>query len=146
PGSVHTTLFPEPADLTAGITAAQRERLAGWDRLMEVRQEVMKSLEAARRDKFIGAPLEACVRIAAPGEVHALLEQHREELAALFIVSQVQLENGDRLAVSVERAAGVKCERCWKYAVHVGYNAQLPTVCADCAAVIVETMRDPTCA
>ncbi|MBI3472939.1 MAG: isoleucine--tRNA ligase, partial [Candidatus Solibacter usitatus] len=27
PGSVHTTLFPEPADLTAGITAAQRERL-----------------------------------------------------------------------------------------------------------------------
>src|SRR4030095_12059687 len=40
PESVHLALFPEPAELTAGITATQRKRALNWDRLIEVRQDV----------------------------------------------------------------------------------------------------------
>src|SRR5262249_1925261 len=61
-GSVHAAYFPEPSDLTAGIPDAARKRAANWDRLMEVRDDVLKSLEAARNEKLIGATLEAGVR------------------------------------------------------------------------------------
>jgi isoleucyl-tRNA synthetase len=42
------------------------------------------------------------------------------------------------LAVHVERAAGVKCERCWKYSTHVGEDASYPTVCETCSAALKE--------
>ena len=43
---------------------------------MEVRGDVLKSLEAARKEKLIGAPLEAHVRLAADGDLYPLLEQY----------------------------------------------------------------------
>ena len=40
---------------------------------------------------------------------------------------------GEELSVKVERAAGVKCERCWKYTADVGSDARFPSICAGCA-------------
>jgi isoleucyl-tRNA synthetase len=139
PGSVHTALFPEPAELTAGLSEEHRKRLQNWDRLMEVRGDVLKSLETARQEKFIGAPLEARVNLSANGSLYPLLEQYAQELPALFIVSQVRLSNhGEGLSVQIERADGVKCQRCWKYTTDVGSNPDFPTICARCAAAVTE--------
>jgi isoleucyl-tRNA synthetase len=137
--SVHLALFPEPAELSAGLAADHRKRAANWDRLMEVREDVLKSLEEARREKFIGAPLEARVRLTADGSLYPLLLEYARELPALFIVSQVALspQSGD-ITVKVERADGAKCERCWKYTTDVGSNPQLPTICAGCANAVTE--------
>ncbi|MGD0498638.1 MAG: isoleucine--tRNA ligase [Bryobacteraceae bacterium] len=142
--SVHMAYFPEPAELTAGIGDAARRRAARWDRLMEVRDGVLKSLEAARNDKLIGAPLEARVRLSAGGDLHPLLEEYARELPALFIVSQVELERSENgaLGVTVERAAGRKCERCWKYATDIGADAGFATICAPCASAVRETLHD----
>jgi isoleucyl-tRNA synthetase len=140
PGSVHTAFFPDPAELTAGIDEAARQRTRDWDRLMEVRDDVLKSLETARNEKLIGAPLEARVRISANGDLLPLLEKYGRELPGLFIVSQVALESGDA-GIVIERAEGAKCERCWKYTTDVGANPELPTVCAACAGA-VEEMRN----
>jgi isoleucyl-tRNA synthetase len=141
-GSVHTALFPEPEELTAGIGDGMRQRMADWDRLMEVRASVLKSLEAARNDKLIGAPLEARVRLRAAGDVYALLKQYEGELPALFIVSQVELESGEAaLDIAVERAAGQKCERCWKYSTDIGADARYPTICWPCAGAIGEMLN-----
>jgi isoleucyl-tRNA synthetase len=139
-GSVHTAFFPEPSELTAGIGDDARKRTADWDRLMEVRDDVLKSLETARNEKLIGAPLEARVRISANGDLHPLLEQYARELPGLFIVSQVALESGDG-GITIERAAGDKCERCWKYTDDVGANPKLPTVCAACAGAVEEMLN-----
>ena len=92
--SVHMAFFPEPGELTAGIDEAVRKRTADWDRLMEVRGDVLKSLETARNEKLIGAPLEARVRLSANGDLYPLLEQYAPQLPGLFIVSQVDLERG----------------------------------------------------
>jgi isoleucyl-tRNA synthetase len=142
-GSIHTTLFPKPAELSAGIPDAHRKRAENWDRLMDVRQDVLKSLEIARREKFIGAPLEARVRLSVNSDLHPLLEKYAADLPALFIVSQVELERGegDTVKVQVERAAGAKCERCWKYTTDVGSNPAFPTVCAACAGVVEEVLE-----
>jgi isoleucyl-tRNA synthetase len=141
--SVHMTYFPEPAELSSGLDDAARTRTANWDRLVEVRDVVLKHLDTARNEKLIGAPLEARVRLAATGELYALLEQYVGELPGLFIVSQVDVERaaGDELGVKVERAAGVKCERCWKYTLDVGGDASFPTICLPCAAAVHEIVH-----
>ncbi len=140
PESVHLALFPEPGELIEGLTAAQRKHAKNWDRLMEVRDTVLKSLEAARQEKFIGAPLEACVHLKAGADLYPLLESYAAELPALFIVSQVDLERHDDkvLSVHIARAAGAKCERCWKYSTDVGSTPELPTVCGACARAVAE--------
>ncbi len=67
----------------------------------------------------------------------------RPNLPGLFIVSQVVLEPGapEALRITVERAAGVKCERCWKYTEDVGSDPQLPTVCAACSSAVRENLN-----
>jgi isoleucyl-tRNA synthetase len=142
-GSVHLALFPEPIELTEGLPEEHRKRAANWDRLIEVRQDVLKSLEAARKDKFIGAPLEARVHLSANGNLYPLLEQYAQDLPGLFIVSQVSLEPnaGGDMTVRVDRAQGAKCERCWKYTTDVGSRADLPTICSACADAVDEMLN-----
>jgi len=145
-GSVHTAYFPEPAELTAGLGDAARQRSKNWDRLIEIRGGVLKSLETARNEKLIGAPLEAHLKLSANGDLYPLLEQYAAELPGLFIVSQVDVGRADAgdadgLGVTVERASGQKCERCWKYTSDTGADARFPTVCASCAAAVDETLN-----
>ena len=142
PGSVHVAYFPAPGDLTEGIGEAARKRSANWDRLIEVRGDVLKSLETARNEKLIGAPLEARLRISANGDLLPFLQQYQAELPGLFIVSQVDLGASDGpLTVAVERAQGQKCERCWKYTMDVGSSERYPTVCGSCAGAIDENLN-----
>lgn len=142
--SVHIAHFPEPSELTEGITGEQRAHAEHWNSLIEVREDVLKTLESARREKTIGAPLEAHVHLAAGRDLAPLLEEYRDELPGLFIVSQVSLRNGasEGLGVTVERAAGNKCQRCWKYLPDVGVDPEWPTICSSCAAAVEEIQRD----
>jgi isoleucyl-tRNA synthetase len=138
-GSVHLALFPEPADLSSGITEEMRKRLPNWDRLMEVRDGVLKSLETARNEKLIGAPLEARVNLSVNGDLSPLLQEYARQLPELFVVSQVEWGVPD--LPSVERAAGTKCERCWRYTTDVGNDERFPTVCARCAKAVAEIVN-----
>ena len=135
PSSVHIALLPNAGEFSGRMDA---ERVAVWDQLIAVRGEVLKVLEAARQEKVIGAPLEARVRLEADATLLPLLESYSGQLPALFIVSEVELASGDALRASVLRATGVKCERCWKYTHDVGADADLPVVCAPCAAAVKE--------
>jgi isoleucyl-tRNA synthetase len=142
PDTVHLALLPKPEELTEGIATESRTRSADWGSLMEVRGAVLKELEIRRQDKFIGAPLEARVRLTSSGDQYSLLERYRDELPALFIVSEVELERaeGGELGVTVERATGEKCERCWKYTRDVGFDPQFPTVCRACAQAVSDIL------
>jgi len=144
PDSVHLALFPQAEELTAGFTAEQRSRLRNWDELIAVRDVVLKQLEVARQEKFIGAPLEARVRLKAGDKIYPLLEEYLTELPGLFIVSQVALDRaaGDDLSVEIERAQGEKCERCWKYTTDVGEDPDFPTVCAACKDAVKEILGE----
>ncbi|MEK7753387.1 MAG: zinc finger domain-containing protein [Acidobacteriota bacterium] len=41
----------------------------------------------------------------------------------------------------IQRAAGEKCARCWKYTTDVGRDARIPTVCGACAAAVTEMLQ-----
>lgn len=141
--SVHMAEFPQPEDLSEGISDRQREQAAERELLLPVREQVLKALDTAREDKVIGSSLEAAVLLRAGTELYPLLERFADELPIWFIVSQVAVEqgSGDELQIAVERARGDKCERCWKYKTDVGSNPEFPTACASCASVIPEFLK-----
>ena len=146
PPSVHLVRFPDPQELTGALAA--RFDAAGlvsdWSSLLGVRDEALKVLEVARTDKQIGGSLEAQLHLSAPEPLYSLLHRHLDHLRYLFIVSDVVLEksaaaNGDTgLLITVNRAPGTKCERCWNYSTHVGEDKSYPTVCERCSAVLAE--------
>ncbi|HKM90938.1 MAG TPA: class I tRNA ligase family protein, partial [Candidatus Acidoferrales bacterium] len=150
PPSVHMTRFPAAQALATGLAPA---RIGKWQELLGVRETVLKALEEKRNAKEINASLEARVLLRAGGPLAGLLREFERELPELFIVSQVELAaaspSGDHgspasLAVGVERAHGLKCERCWNYSTHVGDSTEYPTVCERCAAALEEIQRTPT--
>jgi isoleucyl-tRNA synthetase len=53
----------------------------------------------------------------------------------------VTVEPAAKTEITVDRAVGIKCERCWKYTEDTGSDPQFPTVCAACAAAIHETLN-----
>lgn len=126
--------------------AADADFMAKWDRIHRIREDVQKALELARKDKTIGKSLEAKVTLYATGELHDFLQSVESQLPEIFITSAVALSDGEGdftgevegLSVSVSKADGEKCERCWKYDETVGQNAEHPTLCAHCAAALAE--------
>jgi isoleucyl-tRNA synthetase len=57
----------------------------------------------------------------------------------LFIVSQVEIENGgEDVSIKISTADGEKCERCWNYSTRVGESERYPTVCERCVAALNE--------
>ena len=60
-----------------------------------------------------------------------ILEEYKEFLRYLFIVSQVHLKKGEP-DITVEKAKGEKCSRCWNYSEAVGRDPGHPTLCERC--------------
>ena len=121
--------------------AADEAFEAKWDRIMAIRDDVKKVLEQARADKVIGSALEAGLTLYCSKEVYDFLNSiPMDELADLFIVSHVDLVEGEGgvkglvegLGVSADHAAGNKCLRCWKYETTVGEDG----LCPRCAKVL----------
>jgi isoleucyl-tRNA synthetase len=130
--SVHLAGFP-----AVNEAFMDREMDARWTKLLEVRDEVYRELEEARTTGVIGKPLEAEVTLAAAPPLYDLLAGYADQLATLFIVSQVKLEKAkEGLSVSVKPAAGQKCDRCWLVLPTVGQHAMHPTLCTRCAEVV----------
>ena len=117
--------------------ALEENFISNWDKIHELRDTVKKHLEVAVKDKMIKSSLEATVTLKASAAELDFIKSVENELASAFIVSDVIVESGDgELEVTVNKAEGEKCERCWCYSKTVGENADHPTLCARCAAVI----------
>ena len=132
------------AQLPAGNPYPQSELLVAWRHLFMYRDMVLPKLEEARVARLIGSSLEAHVKITAGSYAHKFLSEYQDQLRYVFIVSQVDLVEGyadlseEGLDVTIARAEGQKCERCWNYSVRVGESSRYPTVCERCIAALDE--------
>ena len=141
--SVFFALQPDLADVPH-----DSERDMRWQRLLNLRSAITRVLETARRDKLIGLSLDAEVLLKAGPEWRQLVEENRELLQELCIVSSLRLasaddeaaftavEGVDDLQVAVQAAPGSKCERCWCISPSVGEDSSHPSLCSRCAAVV----------
>jgi isoleucyl-tRNA synthetase len=135
--SVHLEAF-QPVD---GFT--DRQVADAWERLLDVRSMVTAALEEKRKDKVIGTSLGARVVLTASGSVARLLDAHRDDLAMLFIVSDLELRLGspegpDSVAVEVEKAPGTKCERCWRIVPSTSTSPEWAGLCPRCVDSLAE--------
>ena len=144
--SVHMALFPR--DLEPWKNPELLER---WKTLAAVRDQVNLQLEARRKDKTIAANLSAQVTIEADGATASLLAEYQDFLPTLFGVSQISLKPSVSQAlkpsdpqalkpsVSVTKADGTKCDRCWRYVPEVSQSAEHAGLCSRC----VEALSEP---
>ena len=137
--SVHIAVFPSRSELEG---LADRELLERWTRLTGLREQVLAEIEPLRRDKQIGSSLQARVVLSVAPDELAFLEAYARELPTLFIVSDVELrpapqepkepEDHRPARVVIERAGGVKCERCWRYVTDVSTDPASAGLCDRC--------------
>ncbi|MFQ5533008.1 MAG: class I tRNA ligase family protein, partial [Candidatus Methylomirabilales bacterium] len=133
--SVHLAEFPRVDEVHVDEALGER-----WERLLRVRDEVLRALEEARKGKLIGNALEAAVEISAGPTVLRFLQDSAQDLPTIFIVSAVEVKPappGDpELSVRVRQAPGRKCERCWTYRESVGQSPGHPSLCDRCLAIL----------
>jgi isoleucyl-tRNA synthetase len=137
PESVHLETFA-PVDRLKDQALCDR-----WAALLEVREQVNAALEQKRKEKVIGNSLTAHVVVTAQGGVARVLEQYRNDLPMLFIVSDFELNVGpvdavDGVTVDVDKARGVKCERCWRYVPSIRQEAAWAGLCDRCVEALAE--------
>jgi isoleucyl-tRNA synthetase len=140
--SVHLALWPP-----VHPEWRDQELSEKWDRLLAIRDEVLKLLETFRSEGKIGTSLEASIIIeVADDSWRELLKEYEDNLPELLIVSGVEVRpvSGDGFSPSsqsteiggvrllADRADGEKCSRCWKYSSTVGESPEDPLLCGHC--------------
>ena len=103
-----------------------------WSRIREIREQVNKDIEVVRAQGLVGSPLQAEVTLTVNAADMAVLQSIGADAKFVFIVSALQLKDGDNLEVEVTPSAHTKCERCWHYSADVGSIAAHPTICGRC--------------
>jgi isoleucyl-tRNA synthetase len=150
PVSVHTAQFMPPREDYKDSALIER-----WDLLLKVRKEITKALELARKDKVIGHSLDASARLALPPNLLKGLQDYRDELTSICIVSNLEfvdagtIEGGYEseeypgLVIKVVPSSFTKCERCWIHDPTVGHNKEHPSLCKRCMKVIKAVECEP---
>ncbi len=109
-----------------------------WQKLIGVRNQVLKELEKSREEKHIGNSLEAEVTLEVPPSLQDLLNSYEHQLPSLFIVSAVSLTPSaeEELKIKIREAPGKKCSRCWNLTPYVGQSQEYPALCRRCEDVV----------
>jgi isoleucyl-tRNA synthetase len=134
--SVHLQDIPEtPANWRDEALAAK------WAGIRKVRRVVTAALEIQRRDKVIGASLEAAplVQIADPDLARVVKGVAMDDICITSALSVMEGEPQDDafrlddpgIGVVFHAAQGEKCARCWKILPDVGSHAHAD-VCSRC--------------
>ena len=129
---------PEESVFLAPFPASNKDLINGkieelWERIWKIRELANKKIEEKRTAKEIGHSLDTKIIIDAPPEDLEALVHLGDELKDVFIVSQIEIRPGQDLDVTVARAEGEKCERCWQYDTNILKDGKFPNVCKRCA-------------
>jgi isoleucyl-tRNA synthetase len=143
--TIHLATIPT---VETSIEAEQR-----WEKIMSVRDDVLRELEELRRKGEIRSNQQASVRIRTTNdELLEILNGFGErEFSALCITSSTTFEkptdtmsvNGkviedfyDIPMIITQKSTYPKCQRCWNYWPTVGKNAEHPDLCRRCVEVV----------
>lgn len=133
-------------DIDPSIYKHHPDLLARWERLLMLRDEVLKGLEEMRRQKRIGQSLDAALNFTIPEKSRQEFERLSDgiDLREFFICSSVTVNRDVRgpdvkMPISLFegaellllKAEGGKCPRCWRYSTEF-----VDDVCPRCAAAL----------
>ena len=117
-----------------------------WDGLFRLREQILPELEKKRETKVIGKALEAKVTLEGGAQSLKEAQIHLETLRELvnvsaLIISQIPAGTpvdgaAEEIKVTVEKAEGNKCERCWHWETNVGSSTVHPSLCGRCVEAV----------
>jgi isoleucyl-tRNA synthetase len=158
-GSVHES------KLGGNIFSISQEESDLWPKLFKLRRSVLASLEIAREKKEIGKSLDAKAEIVGQTDEDHAAARHLEVFRELVNVSQIKIEAKFPIvdadtelqkmpkggsgtmnvvltgSITISRADGQKCERCWHCETDIGRNAEHPTICGRCVEAVEQFKR-----
>ena len=108
--------------------------VAKWARILAVRAQVQKELEAVRQSGAIGSSLAADVALVAADADYDALASLGDDLRFVLITSKASVRRGEALSITVTPSPDRKCERCWHWRPDVGCDASHPGLCGRCVA------------
>jgi len=125
--------------------ALEDEERETWKTLFHIRHLALAELEKARKDKHIGKALDAKLILSAPEPLMSQANIHKESLRELLNVSQLATRpaHDGELTITVTKAEGQKCERCWHWEIDVGSHPEHPTICSRCVQAVQVTQLAP---
>ena len=129
--SVLLTTFPSPRKEMINMEIENE-----WERVWKIREIANKNIEEKRVAKVIGHSLDAKIIVKVPENDYLLLKKLGDELKDVFIVSQIELQMGNEMEITILKADGEKCERCWQYATNIKKTGQFPNVCERCEDIL----------
>lgn len=117
-----------------------------WERIGNIREEMKKLLEEARKNKIIGSSLDAEVILYCKEESYNFIHLAHKDLKTAIIVSKLTVLNegvGEKIVdgldgatATIKHAGGGKCSRCWMYSDSVGSNKEHSELCGKCVDIL----------
>ncbi|MBS0319565.1 MAG: isoleucine--tRNA ligase [Proteobacteria bacterium] len=107
--------------------------LAKWQRILAVRAQVLRDIEAVRQTGAVGSSLQANVTVTAEGEDYDALASLGDDLRFVFITSAAGVQRG-AAKIDVMPSQDAKCDRCWHWRADVGVDPSHATICGRCVA------------
>ena len=131
--SVHLAYMPEVDSSIDWQTDEPK-----WQKIMQLREKVLRVLEGLRQERKIASNQEASVTIYCSDEdADILYDFGAEQFASLCIVSEVKLQKGAvETTIAAQKSSYQKCQRCWNYWPTVGADKEYPDLCKRCILVI----------
>ena len=126
--------LPQPKDAEALV--------ARWEKVRHWRSRARKAIDDARSLGEVSCPdVELRLEIGVPEEDHvALSALSASDLAAVMIVSEVELSKGDG-KIKASESKFDKCQRCWRRDEGVG-DGKAPEICARCEEALAGNADD----
>ena len=117
--SIHEETFPKIIDKWKNENLFKK-----WEKLLAIRQQVNVAIEEKRSNKVIGSSLEADVNIILSKQDFDLLNgiDSEELFITSYVTKGVLKEKEKEITVTVKKASGTKCTRCWKIVKQVKEN------------------------
>ena len=104
-----------------------------WEKIISVRENILKEIEKVRKEGKIGSSLEAKVIIKTDDK---FIKDNSENIKMALIVSQIEIKDGESFGAEVVHADGQKCMRCWQWSLDISKDERYPELCPKCIDAI----------
>ncbi len=120
------------------------------EKLVNIKKDVLKSLEEMRKEKLIKVSLEADVSIyVADADTKQLMQDMGDDFKRFLQVANITLldtktdkeSDFDNSSISSVRTEGEKCPRCWNYYPQMSGSGEHAELCDRCAAIVTEMQK-----
>lgn len=102
-----------------------------FEKIYEIKDKALIEIEKARAEKTVGHPLDAVVIFTTKEKDYKWMKEIKDTLEMLLVVSKIEIKQGEKFDVKVDKAPGIKCARCWKYSENIENEDICPTCIAN---------------